>query len=189
MSDAPLPVSVAIPAWNREREVVEAVASARAQIRPAAEILEVGLFDPTFGHAEDRELGLRLLARTDAVMIEQPLVRYRAHPGGASADALRMTLGAVTVADRVLAAPERYPPGATDYFTRARPEQLRQAAVLLMERDRFAEARRYFARSLRERLSVRSLAGLIVASLGRPVYRGLVRLKRGAGLPGLRGGR
>jgi len=41
MSDAPLPVGVVIPAWNREREVVEAVASARAQVRPAAEILVV----------------------------------------------------------------------------------------------------------------------------------------------------
>jgi len=151
-------------------------------------LLEVGLFDPTFGHAEDRELGLRLLARTDAVLVERPLVRYRAHPGGASTDALRMTLGAVTVADRVLAAPERYPPGAADYFARQRPRELRQAAVLFMERDEFGQARRHFARSLRERFSARTAAGLITALLGRPAYRALVGAKRALGLPGVRGG-
>lgn len=151
-------------------------------------LLEVGLFDPTFGHAEDRELGLRLLARTDAVMIERPLVRYRAHPDGASTDRLRMTLGAVTVADRVLSAPERYPPGAADFFARQRPRELRQAAVLFMERGEFGEARRHFARSLRERFSVRTAAGLVTAVLGRPAYRALVKTKRALGLPGVRGG-
>lgn len=150
-------------------------------------LLEVGLFDSTFGHAEDRELGLRLLARTDAVVIERPLVRYRAHPDGASTDRLRMTLGAVTVADRVLSAPERYPAGAADYFKRQRPRELRQAAVLCMEREEFGEARRHFARSLRERFSVRTAVGLITALLGRPAYRALVKMKRMLGLPGVRG--
>lgn len=151
-------------------------------------LLEVGLFDPTFGHAEDRELCLRLLTCNDAVVVERPLVRYRAHPEGASTDRLRMTLGAVTVADRVLAAPERYPAGAADYFSRERPRALRQAGVLFMERDEFAQARRHFARSLRERFSVRTAAGLLTALLGRPAYRALVGVKRTLGLPGVRGG-
>jgi len=148
----------------------------------------VGLFDTTFGHAEDRELNLRLLARTDAVLIARPLVRYRMHEGGASADALRMALGAVTVADRVLAAPERYPAGAKVYFERTRPTRLREAGVLLMERDRFDEARRVLRRSLRERFASRTAAALGVALAGRSVYRALVALKRGLGLPGVRRG-
>jgi glycosyltransferase involved in cell wall biosynthesis len=151
-------------------------------------LIDVGLFDPSFGHAEDRELGLRLLARTDAVLVARPLVRYRVHEGGASADPLRMTLGAVTVADRVLAAPERYPRGAADYFARSRPRRLRQAAVLLMERGRFPEARRLLARSLQDELSVRSVAALAVALGGRRLYRLTRKLKRRLGLPGLRWG-
>ena len=151
-------------------------------------LLAVGLFDPTFGHAEDRELGLRLLARTDAVVIERPLVRYRVHKERASADQLKMVLGAVTVADRVLADPARYPPGASAYFRRARPRRLREAGVLLMENDRFEEAREVFLRSLRGSFSLRTAAGLLVALAGRRAYRWLRDLKRRLGLPGVRGG-
>lgn len=149
-------------------------------------LMDVGLFDPTFGHAEDREMGLRLLAHTDAVLVAKPLVRYRAHEGGASADALRMTLGAVTVADRVLAAPERYPVGAADYFRESRPERLRAAAILLMERDRFPEARRMLVRSLGDRFSARTAATLAAAAMGRTAYLAMQSIKRRLGLPGLR---
>lgn len=151
-------------------------------------LIEVGLFDPSFGHAEDREMGLRLLAHTDAVLVARPLVRYRLHPGGASTDALRMTLGAVTVADRVLAAPERYPQGAAEHFRRARPRKQREAGILLMERGRFPEARRLLARSLQERISARTAAAFLVALSGRRVYGFMSNLKRRLGLPGLRRG-
>lgn len=149
-------------------------------------LLEVGLFDPSFGHAEDREMGLRLLAHTDAVLIARPLVRYRSHVGGASADDLRMTLGAVTVADRVLADPSRYPDGAAEYFRRDRPRRLRAAGILAMERDRFPEARRLLARSLQERWSVRTATALGIALTGRRAFGLLRQMKRRYDLPGLR---
>jgi glycosyltransferase involved in cell wall biosynthesis len=149
---------------------------------------DVGLFDSTFGHAEDRELGLRLLARTDALVVERPLVRYRVHAGAASADPLEMTLGAITVGDRVLANPARYPAGAADHFRRDRPRRLREAGLLLMERDRFSEARQVLRRSLRAKPSLRTVAALAAAFLGRSAYRALVRVKRGLGLPGVRKG-
>lgn len=151
-------------------------------------MLDVGLFDPSFGHAEDREMGLRLLAHTDAVLVARPLVRYRAHEEGASTDDLRMTLGAVTVADRVLAAPYRYPPGAAEHFRESRPERLRAAAILLMERDRFPEARRMLVRSFRDCPSLRTSGVFVASILGARFYDLLRRVKRRFGLPGIRGG-
>jgi glycosyltransferase involved in cell wall biosynthesis len=158
-------------------------------------LLAAGLFDTGFGRpgslvgqVEDHEFVLRLVALTDALSIERALVRYRIHPGGASQDTTRMALGSAEVAERVFAAPERYPEGAVAYFRRDRPERLREAGLLLMETGRFREARKVLRRSLREAPAPGTLAALGVALLGRRAYKALVRAKRLAGLPGLRKG-
>lgn len=151
-------------------------------------LIEVGLYDPSFGHAEDREMVLRLLKRTDAVFVAKPLARSLRHEGSASMDHLKMALGAVTVADRVLASPDRYPPGAAVYYLSDRPLKLREGAILAMERDRFPEARRLLVRSLRERPSLRTTVALGIAVAGPRVHRLLRTVKRRFDLPGLRQG-
>ena len=157
--------------------------------------IEAGLFDTGFGRpgslvgqTEDRDFFLRLVALTDALVVERSLVRYRVHEGGASQNRLGMAMGAAGVAERVFAHPERYPPGAVEYFRRDRPRRLRAAGILLMEEKRHAEARSLLWRSLREQPTFRTLAALGVSLLGPRVHDGLVRLKRWAGLPGLRSG-
>jgi glycosyltransferase involved in cell wall biosynthesis len=156
-------------------------------------LLAAGLFDTGFGRpgsvvgqVEDHEFLLRLVTLTDALAIERSLVRYRIHEGGASADSIRMAMGAAEVAARVFAAPERYPEGAVGYFRRDRPERLREAGLLLMETGRFPEARRVLSRSLREAPAAATLVALAVALLGRRAHQALVWVKRLAGLPGLR---
>lgn len=158
--------------------------------------IEAGLFDTGFGRpgslvgqTEDRDFFLRLVALTDALVVERSLVRYRVHEGGASQNRLGMAMGAAHVAERVFARPESYPPGAVEFFRRDRPRRLRAAGILLMEEGRHAEARSLLWRSLRERLEPRTLTAFVVSLLGPRMYDGLVRMKRRAGLPGLRSGR
>jgi glycosyltransferase involved in cell wall biosynthesis len=155
--------------------------------------IAAGLFDTGFGRpgslvgqTEDRDFFLRLVALTDALVVERSLVRYRVHEGGASQNRLGMAMGAAHVAERVFARPESYPPGAVEYFRRDRPRRLREAGILLMEEGRHAEARPILRRSLRERAEPRTLAAFGVSLLGPRLYDGLVRLKRLARLPGLR---
>lgn len=157
--------------------------------------IEAGLFDTGFGRpgslvgqTEDRDFFLRLVALTDALVVERALVRYRLHEGGASQNRLGMAMGAAHVAERVFARPESYPPGAVEFFRRDRPRRLRAAGILLMEEGRHAEARSVLWRSLRERPELRTLAAFGASLLGRRAYEVLVRLKRRAGLPGLRSG-
>lgn len=158
--------------------------------------IEAGLFDTGFGRpgslvgqTEDRDFFLRLVALTDALVVERSLVRYRVHEGGASQNRLGMAMGAAHVAERVFARPKSYPPGAVEFFRRDRPRRLRAAGILLMEEGRHAEARSLLWRSLRERPEARTLAAFGVSLLGPRLYDWLVRMKRRAGLPGLRSGR
>lgn len=158
-------------------------------------LIGAGLFDPGFGRpgsiigqVEDRDFFLRLVARTDVLAVERPLVRYRVHEGGASQDRIRMAMGAAAIADRVAAHPERYPEGATAFFRRDQPKRLREAGILLMEAGRFDEARRVLWRSLRGEPALTTGAALAVALAGTRVYGALVKLKRRFDLPGLRRG-
>jgi glycosyltransferase involved in cell wall biosynthesis len=141
--------------------------------------LEVGLFDPDIMGCEDRDFFLRILHRSDAAVVERCLVHRRLHGANLSEDPLRMALSAATVADRVFARPERYPPGAVAHYRVEQPDVLKQAGVRLLEQGRLAEARQMLWNSLRGRFSVRSLVTYGCALLGSPsLYCAIRRLWR-----------
>jgi hypothetical protein len=67
-------------------------------------LLELGGFDPGLAHAEDVDLLLRLAAAGHrGAWLEQPLVRYRVHPGGASRRLEAQIEGLASVVERHLA--------------------------------------------------------------------------------------
>jgi GT2 family glycosyltransferase len=141
-------------------------------------LLSVGLFPVGIGHAEDRDLCLRLLTRTNALVIDAVCARYRVHDMRASADQAKMLLGAAAVADRVFTSPNAYPPGSVDFFRRDQPTKLLEAGRLLAEEGRLAEARRHLRRSLRARMSLRGLAVLLATLGGHRSYLALLSLWR-----------
>jgi hypothetical protein len=54
---------------------------------------QVGLFDSSLSHAEDREIGLRVVARFAGIRVDSPCWWYRHHPNQASLQAERMYRG------------------------------------------------------------------------------------------------
>ncbi len=98
-------------------------------------LLDVGLFDATLTHLEDRELWLRLLAVTAMAVVERPLMRSRIHDSNLSSDHLKMALAALVVADRIFTHPDRYPPGAMRHYRNQLPTLCLNAARLA-EQDR-----------------------------------------------------
>ncbi len=59
-----------------------------------AAALEVGGFDERLRHSEDLDLWARLLARGPGLVLPEPTVRYRTHPGQVSVDVEAMRSGA-----------------------------------------------------------------------------------------------
>lgn len=156
-------------------------------------VRKVGCYDESFhtpgslrGGCEDQDISLRLSLATDPVVVEEPLVTYRLRDGSLSSDSIGMNLGYVHLASNILEQPENYPAGAAAYFRERRPDWLHSAAVGCMHDDRFELAASLLRRSLRDRFSLRTLAALAICHLGPHFFRALLRLKRAAGLPGLR---
>lgn len=79
-------------------------------------LLNTGMFDLEVVPCEDREMWLRLLKVTDAVVVETPLVRYLDRAGSLSSDSRRTALAGAMIADRVVRNPERYPVSAVEYY-------------------------------------------------------------------------
>ena len=145
-------------------------------------LLAAGPFDERLRIAEDYDLFLRLLARARAAAIEEPLVRYRRHPGNISADGEVNTDAHRDMWTLIEAAPERYPPGGLDFVRRDKPLRARIAGTFAARRGRFAQARRHLAESLRLEFSARAALwyALSVACdnpLGRRALRAVQRTK------------
>lgn len=153
----------------------------------------VGGFDERFttpgseiGTCEDQDLALRLAVHTDPVVVEEPLVSYRLREGSVSSDTVGLKLGYAYLAEKVSSDPERYPDGAADHFRARKPAVLREAAILCMHEGAFGTASDLLHRSLRSRVTWRTLLALAACSLGERAFTALLRVKRGLRLPGLR---
>jgi glycosyltransferase involved in cell wall biosynthesis len=128
-------------------------------------LLQVGLFDTSISHCEDRDVCLRLLPKTNVAVIERPLVRYRLTVESLSSDSYKMAVGAARVADRILARPQEYSSSAIHYYEGQRPTYYLNVARFAEERGDIKEAREYYLRSWRLGGGVRALALAIVSRL------------------------
>jgi glycosyltransferase involved in cell wall biosynthesis len=70
----------------------------------------VGPFDTSFRILDDLDLVLRVAARFPAVFVDEPVFRYRRHPGGLARDRTTIREEAIRIADKLVAAqPEVLP--------------------------------------------------------------------------------
>ena len=125
---------------------------------------------PDFFIGEDIEWLVRVLAHSDALVVEEPLVGYRRHPASLSASGGRLRYGDVKLGEFVCAHPERYEPAVCAGFRRFRPRHLREAGLRFLVVGEVVRARALFAQSLHARAGPRSL-GLLAATapLATPV--------------------
>lgn len=115
-----------------------------------------------------KELWLRVVAGSSVAVAGRTLTRTRLHEANASREALTTALGGALVAERVLARPERYPPGARKYDRKARPQFLLNAGRFAEERDRGREAARYYVASWRHGGDAQPLILALLCRLPRP---------------------
>jgi glycosyltransferase involved in cell wall biosynthesis len=130
----------------------------------------VGGFDESMRYSEDWELLLRLVCLTTAVVVEEPLVRKRLHAGNVSGNTARIQLSWSQIADRVERNPDRYPPGAVEFFRVQKPRRLTRAGALFLARGEPGEGVRVLWESLRLRFdlltALRLAAGLLLCVPG-----------------------
>jgi GT2 family glycosyltransferase len=132
-----------------------------------ADALSVGGFDETLRVTEDYEFFLRLFRIVPAVVVMKPLLLYRQHAGQATAKATAAKSGFFEVAQRVMAAPGRYPPGDVRYI--GRTEYLRHYRVGLQQArlGHFDDA----VESLRRSLASRATPGAALILGGAQICR------------------
>jgi glycosyltransferase involved in cell wall biosynthesis len=98
----------------------------------------VGPFDTSFRILDDLDLVLRVAARFPAVFVDEPVFRYRRHPGGLAQDRTTIREEAIRIADKLVAAqPEVLPVLGRSAFAR---RQARRYARLARERLRAGDA-------------------------------------------------
>jgi glycosyltransferase involved in cell wall biosynthesis len=140
-------------------------------------LLQVGLFDVTLTHCEDRECWLRLIAASSMAVVETPLSRSRIQPGNWSRDSLRMLLGAIMVTDRIFVSPDRYPPGAAEHYGKSRPDLYVAAGRVAEDAGDIRRAREYYLQGWRLGSGGRALALAFLSLLPEPL-RSLARAVR-----------
>jgi hypothetical protein len=144
--------------------------------------LAVGGFDPTLKVCEDYDFWLRLAKDRRVGVVAAPLVGYRHHGSSLSDDQEAMIRGRIEVAERVFAAPQRYPQGAPAFFHAEQARRYAQLGRRAFHAGDLRQARQHFWRSLRSVPSVGTAALLAASCSGRLGSRVLLGAKRRAGL-------
>jgi hypothetical protein len=157
-------------------------------------LLGDALFDDALRCAEDYELFLRLIVRTEVACADEALVAYRRHASSVTTD-LDLDLRArEQLRERCAAQPSRYPPGTADCLAREQARYVARSAFMALRAGSFAVARKRALQSLSIRLTPAALAVLPAASLcdnalGRGLHAVLRRMwtrrpgKYRAGIP------
>jgi glycosyltransferase involved in cell wall biosynthesis len=104
---------------------------------------EVGAFDLGLRRCADHDFALRVFGVTRVLSVEEPVFRYRVHANNISNSEPEMRIGAVTLADKVIAHPHWYPACAASIMAEARPGLVYRAAASLMKKGDVAGAREW----------------------------------------------
>lgn len=131
-------------------------------------------FDEAISHCEDRDLYLRLLAKTTMAVVEIPLMKSRIHERNWSSNKLKMALGVGKILDKIIAQPEIYPSRVVERYRFDEPELCLNIGRLFEEAGDRSAARDYFVRSWRTGGALRPLVLALLLSLPDPIRR-LVR--------------
>lgn len=144
--------------------------------------LAVGGFDPSLRVCEDYEFWLRLAKGRRVGVVQEPLVGYRHHGNSLSDDQEAMIRGRIEVAERVFAAPHRYPAGAPAFFHAEQGRRYAQLGRRALHAADLRLARQHFWSSLRAAPRLGTAALLAASCTGRAGSRFLLSAKRRAGL-------
>lgn len=97
-------------------------------------------FDEDLQGTDDIEFFLRLMTQP-FVLLDSPLVRWRkSRESYSQHDPILMELDFIKVMDKILASPERYPPGIPECIRGIRHQRLRQTSLKLLKRGRALES-------------------------------------------------
>jgi glycosyltransferase involved in cell wall biosynthesis len=144
--------------------------------------LAVGGFDTTLKVCEDYDFWLRLTKDRRVGVVDAPLVGYRHHGNSLSDDQEAMIRGRIEVAERVFAAPQRYPDGALAFFQGEQARRYAQLGRRAFHSGDLRQARQHLWRSLRSAPNVGTAALLAASCSGRLGSRLLLSAKRTLGL-------
>jgi GT2 family glycosyltransferase len=125
--------------------------------------LEIGGFDESVRRCEDYEFFLRLLTRTDGVIVERRALFYREHDTSKSAAWHASLLGKNAVGERVAEQPDCYPAGTVAAFASARVSTINAAGENLLRNQRYRDARTTALGGLREAPSWKGLAIVLLS--------------------------
>lgn len=141
-------------------------------------LLSVGLFDANFNSIDEADCFQRVLARSALVVVERVLMRYRLHDSNASKDALKILMGYIGIAKKMVANPQMYPPAGVESCLSGLPHIYTEAGRILIHEGRSREAREMFAQSLKKRVALLPCALWLSTWLGPVGINQLLRAKR-----------
>jgi glycosyltransferase involved in cell wall biosynthesis len=141
-------------------------------------LFSVGLFDEAVHYVEGIECYLRVIAQCAVVLVDRPLVMQRLHERNTSLNSLEMGLSWIRLVDRLIAEPEKYPPGAGEVFDRKLSGEFIVLGRSLLDEGRRHEARALFNRSLKQSYSRRAIFLWGLSFLGPAIFKWLLGVKR-----------
>lgn len=144
-------------------------------------LLSVGLFDPRFNSIDEADCFQRVLARSSLVVVERVLMRYRVHEDNASRDSLKILMGYIGIAKKMVANPQIYPPAGVESCLNGLPHVYFEAGRILIHKQRLHEAREMFAESLTRRVALFPCALWLSTWLGPANIDRLLRAKQRMG--------
>jgi glycosyltransferase involved in cell wall biosynthesis len=142
----------------------------------------VGGFDERLRLCDDAECWMRLLRTWRAIVIEERLVRSRVWAGNASLRTGRMLWERILIADKVMAHPELYATGTTDYLMRERAACQYRLGTIALRDGEVQMARRHFLASFRDSPRAATILLLAASFLGPRGRRLLAWARRAAGV-------
>jgi len=145
-------------------------------------LLGIGGFDETFRYCDDADCWMRLLAHWRGIAIQDCLVLCLVWEGNASLKWDKLIRERLRIGEKAAAHPELFPPGTADYFRRERPVSLYRLGVVDFNAGAIQSARARFRESLHDRWRFTTALGYASTLLPGFLRRGLLRLKRAAGV-------
>jgi glycosyltransferase involved in cell wall biosynthesis len=141
-------------------------------------MMAAGGFSVDHPYSQDLEFFLRVLNLTPLAVVEQPLARYRLHDAQASRNALGIYFDYLRICDKLISAPEQYPPFAAEIYRRSLPQKHSEIGRLLIEQRKPEQARRHLETSFRSKPGGRALALWVATWMNHSILDRILWVKR-----------